>query len=126
VCLLSALVLHDLTDQVPFEVWLAIGAQTRKPKLEYPPLRVVYFSSAALTEGIEHHYIDGVRVSVYNSAKTIADCWKYRNSIGIDIALEALQNALRQPSFNRDELWRFAAINRVQAVLYPYLEALSL
>src|SRR5579875_1277593 len=96
VCLLSALQFHELTTQAPFEVWLAIAANARRPKVLNPPLRIVRFSGQALTEDIEEHKIQGVTVKVYSPAKTVADCFKYRNKIGLDVALEALRDCWRK------------------------------
>ena len=109
VCLLSALRLHELTTQSPFEVWLAIPNKARSPKMDYPPMRIVRFSGAALTEGtegIEERVIDGVLVRVTNVARTVADCFKFRNEIGLDVALEAMQEAWRAKRMSMDELWR--------------------
>jgi predicted transcriptional regulator of viral defense system len=125
VCLLSALRVHDLTAQSPFEVWLAIPNKARAPKLEYPPLRIMRFSGAALTEGIEDHQIDGVTVRVTNVARTVADCFKFRNKIGLDVAMEALQEAWANKRISMDELWRYATLCRVANVMRPYMESLS-
>jgi predicted transcriptional regulator of viral defense system len=125
VCLLSALRLHNLTTQAPFEVWMAIDRKARLPKVEGVPLRLVRFSGEALTEGVEHHVIEGVEVSVYNPAKTVADCFKYRNKIGLDVALEALRECRRERRCTMDDLWRFAKICRVANVMRPYMEAIS-
>lgn len=125
VCLLSALRFHDLTTQSPFEVWLAIPNKARAPKLDYPPLRIVRFSGAALTRGVEHHVIDGVPVRVTSVARTVADCFKFRNKIGLDVALESLQEAWRAKRASMDELWRYATLCRVPNVMRPYMESLS-
>jgi len=125
VCLLSALRFHGLTTQAPFEVWLAIKNKAAAPKLDYPPLRLVRFSGAALTEGIEEHVVDGVTVRVTSVSKTVADCFKYRNKIGIDVALEALREAWTARRLNSDEIWRYAKIDRVANVMRPYLESLA-
>lgn len=125
VCLLSALRFHDLTTQSPFEVWLAIPNKARAPRMDYPPLRIVRFSGAALTEGIEVRTIDGVPVRMTNVARTVADCFKFRNKIGLDVALEALHETWRGKRANMDELWRFAALCRVANVMRPYMESLS-
>lgn len=125
VCLLSALRFHGLTTQAPFEIWIAIDRKARLPKVEGVPLHLVRFSGKALTEGIERHLIEGVEVSVYCPAKTVADCFKYRNKIGLDVALEALRECRRERRFTMDDLWRFAKICRVANVIRPYLEALS-
>ncbi len=124
VCLLSALIFHDLTTQAPFEVWLAIGEKAWRPRLEYPPLRIVRFSAVALSAGVEEHQIEGVTVRVYSPAKTIADCFKYRNKIGLDVAIEALRECRRARRCSMDDIWRFAGICRVQNVMRPYLEAI--
>jgi predicted transcriptional regulator of viral defense system len=124
VCLLSALRVHELTSQSPFEVWLAIPNKARAPKIDYPPLRIVRFSGAALTAGIEDHQIDGVSVRVTNLARTVADCFKFRNKIGLDVAMEALQEAWRAKRVSMDELWRYATLCRVANVMRPYMESL--
>ena len=125
VCLLSALRFHDLTTQSPFEVWLAIPNKARSPKMDYPPLRIVRFSGAALTCGVEHHVIDGVPVRVTSVARTVADCFKFRNKIGLDVALEALQEAWRAKRVSMDDLWRYATLCRVANVMRPYMESLA-
>lgn len=125
VCLLSALRIHNLTTQSPFEVWLAIPNKARVPKIEYPPIRIVRFSGVALTAGIENHQIDGVTVRVTNIARTIADCFKFRNKIGLDVAIEALQEAWREKRITMDDLWRYATVCRVNNVMRPYMESLS-
>ncbi|HBA41178.1 MAG TPA: transcriptional regulator [Deltaproteobacteria bacterium] len=124
-CLLSALRFHGLTTQNPSEIWLAIGWKTRAPKKDTQPLRIVRMSGKALTEGVEQHQIEGVSVKIYNPAKTVADCFKYRNKVGLDAALEALRDYRRKHRGGMDELWRFAKICRVARVMRPYLEALS-
>jgi predicted transcriptional regulator of viral defense system len=123
VCLLSALRFHGLTTQAPFEVWLAIGRKAWRPRVDYPPLRLVHFSGAALEAGVEEHQIEGVTVKVYNPAKTIADCFKYRNKVGLDVAIEALRDCRTQRKCSNDELVRYAKVCRVANVIKPYLEA---
>jgi len=125
VCLLSALRFHGLTTQAPFEVWLAIENKAIAPKLDYPPLRIVRFSGAALTEGVEEHVVDGVTVRVTCVAKTVADCFKYRNKIGLDVALEALREAWREKRMTSEDLWRYAKVCRVANVMRPYMESLT-
>jgi predicted transcriptional regulator of viral defense system len=125
VCLLSALRFHGLTTQAPFEVWLAIENKAIAPKLDYPPLRIVRFSGAALTEGVEEHVVDGVTVRVTGVAKTVADCFKYRNKIGLDVALEALREAWREKRMTSDDLWRYAKVCRVANVMRPYMDSLA-
>jgi predicted transcriptional regulator of viral defense system len=125
ICLLSALRFHGLTTQAPFEIWLAIANNASAPKFDYPPLRLVRFSGAALTEGIEEHIVDGVTIRVTSVAKTIADCFKFRNKIGLDVALEALREAWREKSTTSEEIWYYAKICRVANVMRPYLESLA-
>jgi len=123
-CLLSALRFHNLTTQSPFDVWVAIDRKAWRPRIEYPPLRVFRFSGPALAEGVETHTVQGAQLRVYSPAKTVADCFKYRNKIGIDIALEALRDAWRGRRVTMDELHRFSQICRVERVMRPYLESL--
>ena len=123
-CLLTALRFHELTTQAPFEVWIALPRGAWRPKLEYPQLRVLRFSGASLTEGIEIHVIQGVPIKVFNPAKTVADCFKYRNKFGLDMALEALRECWREKKATMDELNRYAEVCRVRNVMRPYLEAL--
>lgn len=125
ICLLSALRYHNVGTQSPFEVWVAVDRRARKPSLEAPKLRVVRYSGDALTAGVERHQIEGVDVQVYSVAKTVADCFKYRNKIGLDVALEALREGLRGQRFTRDELAARAKECRVKNVLQPYLEWVS-
>lgn len=125
VCLLSALQYHGIGTQLPSEVWIAIDRRARRPALKYPPLRIVRYSGAALTEGIETHQLEGQQVQVYNVAKTLADCFKYRNKIGLDVALEALREVWRARRVKMAELDYYAGICRVQRVMRPYLEALT-
>jgi predicted transcriptional regulator of viral defense system len=125
VCLLSALRFHEMTTQVPHEVWLAIGFKARRPKPNGLALRVVRLSGEALTSGIQEHTIEGVKVRIYNPAKTVADCFKYRHKIGLDVALEALRDCRRRRRAPMDELWRYAKVCRVANVMRPYLESLS-
>jgi predicted transcriptional regulator of viral defense system len=122
-CLLSALQFHNIGTQSPFEVWIAIDRKASKPKIDYPPIRVVRFSAKALTEGIETHCIEGVKVKIYNKEKTVADCFKYRNKIGLDIALEALKDCRQRKPCTTNLLWEYAKICRVSNVITPYLEA---
>lgn len=124
-CLLTALRIHDLTTQSPFEVWIAIGNKSHPPRMEYPPLRTTRFSAAALTAGVETRRVDGVKIQVTSVAKTVADCFKFRNKVGLDVALEALREARRAKKASADELWRYAKINRVTNVMRPYLEAVT-
>ena len=125
VCLLSALRFHGLTTQSPSEVWLAIANKAWRPQVDYPPLRFVRFSERTLEAGVEEHSIEGVLVRIYNPAKTVADCFKYRNKIGLDVALEALRDCRRQRRCTNDELWHYAKICRVANVMKPYMEAIG-
>lgn len=125
VCLLSALRFHGLSTQAPFEVWLAIENKALAPRMDYPPLRIVRFSGAALTEGIEEHAVDGVTIRVTGVAKTVADCFKYRNKIGLDVALEGLREAWHAKRMTSDEIWHYAKICRVANVMRPYLDSLT-
>jgi predicted transcriptional regulator of viral defense system len=122
-CLLTALRFHGLTTQNPAEVWLALPEKARKPRLDYPRLRVARFSGDALTAGIETHRIEGVEARVYSAAKTVADCFKYRNKIGIDVVVEALRDFNGRYRGGATELARFARICRVTRVMQPYLDA---
>lgn len=125
ICLLSALRAHNLTTQSPHEVWIAIDRKAWMPKSGAAKLRVVRFSGKALTEGIERRHIEGVIVPIYNVAKTVADCFKYRNKIGLDVALEALRETWRGKRATSAELWKSAEICRVANVMRPYLESLA-
>ena len=124
ICLLSALGFHGIGTELPFEVWIAIDRRARRPALRHPPLRVVRFTGRALTVGIEAHRIEGQAVRIYGVAKTVADCFKYRNKIGVGVALEALRDAWRAHRFTMDEMSRYARVCRVERVMRPYLEAL--
>jgi predicted transcriptional regulator of viral defense system len=123
-CLLTALRFHDLTTQAPSEVWIALPRGAWRPGLEYPPVRVVRFSGRSLTAGVQNHVIQGARVRVFGPAKTVADCFKYRNKVGLDVALEALRECWRAKKATIDDLNRYAEICRVRNVMRPYLEAL--
>jgi predicted transcriptional regulator of viral defense system len=125
VCLLSALRFHGLTTQNPFEIWLAIDRKAWRPRLVHPPLRLLYLSRAALGQGVEEHDVDGVTVRVFSAAKTVADCFKFRNKIGTDVAVEALRDYRRQHPKSLDAVWRFAEVDRVTRVIGPYLEAVG-
>ena len=125
VCLLSALRFHGMTTQNPHEVWLAIDVKARKPTTDWPPLRIVRFSGKALTYGADERMIEGVVVRITSKEKTVADCFKYRNKIGIDVALEALRDYLRSKRRSVDALMMAAEASRVTNVMRPYLEALA-
>ena len=125
VCLLSALRFHELGTQAPHEVWLAVDRKAWKPVVEWPPIRVVRFSGDALTFGVETHELEGVRVKITSREKTVADCFKYRNKIGLDVALEALREYLRSRKRSVDDLVRAARVCRVARVMQPYLESMA-
>lgn len=125
VCLLSALRVHGMGTQAPFEVWLAMPHHIPVPRLGQPALRVVRMSDATRSEGVEHIVIDGVDVPVFSAAKTVADCFKYRHKIGLDVALEALRDGWTMQLFTMDALWHHATLNRVAQVMRPYLESLT-
>ncbi len=124
VCLLSALQFHGLTTQNPLDVWLAIGHKDREPSVDAVSLRIVRMSGESRTEGIEPHEIEGVSVPIYEPAKTVADCFKYRSRVGLDVALEALRDFHEQGG-SMDALWHYADLCRVQTVIRPYMEAVT-
>lgn len=125
ICLLSSLRFHELTTQKPFEVWLMLERGSRRPSVDAPPLRIHYLSGEAFRAGVEEHDLDGVTLRVYSPAKTVADCFKFRYKIGMDVALEALRETLRHKRATVDDIWRYAELCRVARVIYPYLEALD-
>lgn len=124
-CLLTALQIHELTTQLPRQVWIAMPQGSHSPKIDYPPVKMVQFTGEAYSEGIEVMHADQVKLRVYGVAKTVADCFKHRNKIGLDVAIEALRDALAQKKATANDLWRFAKICRVANVMRPYLEALG-
>lgn len=123
VCLVSALAYHAITTQIPHSVSIAIDKGSESPRIEYPPVSVYRFSGESLSAGIEEHTIDGVTVRVYNAEKTLADCFKFRNRIGVEIVLEALKLYKTRKKFNIEKLMEYARICRVEKVMRPYLEA---
>jgi predicted transcriptional regulator of viral defense system len=125
ICLLSALSFYELTTQAPFELWLAIDQKKRQPKDSLLPLQIVYMSGQALKTGVEYHQVEGVRIQVYCLAKTVVDCFKFRNKIGFDVALEALRECRRERRCTIDEIWYYAKICRVTKIIRPYLESLE-
>ena len=125
ICLLTALQFHGLTTKVPPRVWMAIEEKAWQPQVDRPALRFLRFSGPALSEGIEEHLIEGITVRVYSPAKTVADCFKYRNKIGLDVAIEALRDCLRTRKGTMDDLWHYAKICRVARVMKPYLESVA-
>jgi predicted transcriptional regulator of viral defense system len=124
VCLISALDFHEITTQIPHEIHIAIARNASPAKIEYPPVRFYRFSDRAFTEGIQVHTIDGVPVRIYSPEKTVTDCFKYRNKIGLEVAIEALKFYKGKKQFNVKEVMRFAGICRVEKIMRPYLEAI--
>lgn len=125
ICLLSALRFHGFTTQNPFEVWVAVERTAWKPKISSPTqVRYLKFSGKAFTAGVQTKTVDNIKVKVYCPAKTVADCFKYRNKIGLDVALEALREGWQEKRFTMDELWEYAKICRVSNIMRPYLESL--
>ena len=123
VCLISALSYHEITTQIPHELWLAIPRGSWRPKVQYPPLNLTYVSTPAYSFGIQEQVMNGVSVKIYNPAKTVADCFKFRNKVGLDVAIEALREAWRSGKVTMDELVEAAEIDRVAKIMRPYLEA---
>lgn len=123
ICLVSALQLHGLTLQMPSSVWMAIERTAWRPRIDYPPIRFVRFTPAALTEGIERQRIEGVEVAVTDPARTVVDCFRYRAKVGIDVALEGLREGLQQRKATTDQLWRYATKARTWSIMKPYVEA---
>jgi predicted transcriptional regulator of viral defense system len=124
-CLFTALQFHELTTQLPRRVWITMPRGSHLPRIDYPPLTMIQSGSGAYSAGIEVHLRDQTPLRVYSVAKTIADCFKHRNLIGLDVALEALKDARAQSKLNPDELWHYAKICRVANIMRPYLEALQ-
>ncbi len=124
-CLLTALQFHELTTQLPRQVWIAMPRGSHVPRIDYPPVKMVQFSEDAYSQGIEIHERDQVKLRVYGVAKTIADCFKHRNKIGLDVALEALKDARARKKASADDLWHYAKVCRVANVMRPYLEAIE-
>ena len=124
-CLLTALQFHELTTQLPRQVWIAMPRGSHVPRVDYPPIKMVQMTGAVYTAGIEEHLRDGVTLRVYSAAKTVADCFKHRNKIGLDVALEALKDARAERMASADDLWRYAKVCRVANVMRPYLEAIE-
>lgn len=124
ICLLTALRFHELTTENPRRVWMAVPQGTHTPVVRDVPIKFVYFSGKAMTEGIETHEVTGTEIRIYGVAKTIADCFKYRNKIGLDVAIEALREGWRERRFTLPELRRYVELCRVRTVIRPYLEAL--
>ena len=123
-CLISALYFHELTTQIPHQVYFALPRDVKTPKIQYPPISVFHFSEEPYQAGIVEHELDGVKVKIYDREKTVADCFKFRQKVGMDVALEALKDYLSQPRPNVSLLLKYARVNRVEKIMRPYLEAL--
>jgi predicted transcriptional regulator of viral defense system len=123
ICLISALSYHEITTEIPHEVYIALRRGAEPPRLDYPPLRIFWFGDPAFEEGIEQHDVDGIPMQVYCPEKTLADCFKYRNKIGLDVVLEALKFYRQRKRFKVDELMHYARVCRVERVMRPYVEA---
>ena len=124
ICLISALYFHGLTTQIPQEVYIALPRDVKTPKIQYPPINAFHFSPESYQAGVIEHELDGVRVKIYDREKTIADCFKFRSKIGLNIALEALKDYLSIPGIDIQLLVKYARVNRVENVMRPYLESL--
>jgi predicted transcriptional regulator of viral defense system len=124
ICLLSALRFHGIGTQIPSEVWIALDVKAWTPRIKSPSVRIVRFSGEALRFGVQEHFIEGRAIRVYSPAKTVADCFKFRHKIGIDVALEALRDCCRQKKTSMSELWEAAKVCRVANVMRPYMESL--
>lgn len=125
ICLISALNFYDLTNEFPFEVWMALEAKTWKPAKCDIPIRITRYSKKTFSVGIDTHDIDGVKVKIFSPAKTIADCFKFRNKIGLDVAISALHQCWKQKKASIDQIWHYANICRISNVIRPYLEGLN-
>jgi len=125
ICLISALYFHQITTQIPHEVYVALPKDSEKPRVTYPPIRFFWISPEPFRAGVEKHKKDHVEIKIYSAAKTIADCFKFRNKVGMEVALEALREGLRQQRCTPNEILHFARVNRVERVMLPYLEALA-
>jgi len=125
VCLTSAIRFHNIGTQLPRKIWLALEKGSAQPRLSYPPLSIVRFSGPAFSEGIEEHKIEGVTVKIYSPAKSVADCFKFRNRIGLEAAIEAARESLNERKATSDQIYHYAKICRVWNVMKPYLEALQ-
>ena len=125
ICLISALAFHNLTTQIPHQVYVALPTASEKPRLEYPPLRLFWLSHKAYSAGVETHEVEGIPIHIYGIEKTVADCFKFRNKIGLDVAIEALKFYRKLEGFNIGILLEYARIDRVERIIKPYLEAIA-
>lgn len=126
ICLISALDIHDMTDEIPHKVHIALSRTSRTPVMDYPPVNVYRYSDETLKAGVEIKKIDGISVSVFNPAKTIADCFKFRNQIGLDVALEALKRGVKERKATYGDIVKYAVMCRVKNVIRPYLEVIEI
>jgi predicted transcriptional regulator of viral defense system len=124
ICLISALAFHELTTQIPHEVHVALPRGAEEPRLDHPPIKTYRFNGGAFTKGVETHELDGVRVHIYSPEKTLADCFKFRNKIGLDTVVEAVRLYRERRKVKTDDLIRYASVCRVKKVMRPYLEAI--
>jgi predicted transcriptional regulator of viral defense system len=124
ICLISALAFHEITTQIPHEIHVALQRGAEIPRLDYPPMKLYWVSNKAYSAGVETHELDGVSVHIYSPEKTLADCFKFRNKIGLDTVVEAVRFYRERRNVNVDALMRYAAICRVEKVMRPYLEAI--
>lgn len=124
ICLLSALRFHELTTQNPFEVWIMIDRLAHRPVIDHPQIRVVRASGRSLSSGVEFRRIEGIKVRITNPAKTVVDCFRYRRTVGTDVAIEAIRDCWRQRKATMDDLYRYAKIDRVAGIMRPYMESL--
>jgi predicted transcriptional regulator of viral defense system len=124
VCLVSALAFHELTTQIPHAVDVALESGSTRPRLAFPPVRVFWFSGPAWSEGIEVHQLDNTPIRIYGPEKSVADAFKFRRKLGLDLALEALKAYRRRPEFDVGRLLHYADVCRVEQIMSPYLEAL--
>lgn len=124
-CLLTALQVHELTTQLPRRLWIAMPKGSHVPRIDYPPIKMVQYSNESYSDGIEIIESDNIKLKVYSSAKTIVDCFKHRNKIGLDVAIEALKEAYVKNKVTVDELWHYAKICRVTNIIRPYIEAIQ-
>jgi len=125
ICLISALAFHEATTEIPHEVYVALPRRTKSPRLDHPPLRIFWFSGSALTAGVQVVKLDGVQVRIYDLPKTVVDCFRFRNKLGLDVALGALNEAVRHKGVSPGDILRYARACRMQNVILPYLEAIQ-
>ncbi len=124
VCLISALFFHELSTEIPHEIYMALPREKAGPKVDYPPLRIFHFSNETFTAGVESHPVDGIEIKVFSPEKTVADCFKFRNRIGLDVAIEGLKNCLQRRG-SRTKILEYAKLCRIEKIIRPYLEAID-